>query len=156
MTILKYLFATFLIFAIAIGALISAGQIPDSKAVSGGELPTGVIAEFHEIGIVPNDEKIHYFYSEDFFSFINYGNLFTDKTVIAYETDEISNERNIFSAKYNEITDIKFDKAPNSFDDSTIEIFVNGESSFSLFVSAEENGDDKFYQKLLKTWEKNK
>lgn len=156
MTILKYLFAAFFIIVIALGTLVSTGQIPDSKAVSGDELPSGVISELYEIGIVPNDEKIHYFYSEDIFSFVNYGNLFTDKTVIAYETDEISNERNVFSAKYNEITGIKFDKAPNSLDDSTIEIFVNGESSFSLLVSAEENSDDKFYQKLLITWEKNK
>ena len=51
--------------------------------------------ELVEAGIVADHETILYYYSEDLFSFVDFGNLFTEKRAVSYELDPDTNEQNI-------------------------------------------------------------
>jgi len=155
--VLKFLGLGLIVLLAAFTMFMMTGQIPDSKAVTGAKLPGSAISDLREAGIVSENEEIIYFYSEDLFSFVDYGNLYTNERVISYELDEDTGERNIYTAKYDIITDIKMTESTSLIEDSVVEIYVNGELEFSLLVSAESNGDDRFYKKLLEKWKaKNK
>ncbi len=150
--ILKYGFTLIVLLGIALTVFISMGEIPDSKAVKGKDLPSGALESLREAGIVSKSEKIHYFYSEDLFSFVDYGNFFTDTRVVSYEVDGETNQRNVYSANFEEITNIQHNSSESFLDDSIIEIFVDEQHSFNLVVSTEGNGDQRFYKKLVETW----
>ncbi len=128
------------------------GMIPAVKATKGDELSTSTVNSLLKEGIIEPNENIHFFYSEDLFSFTNYGNLFTDKRIISYETDEDTDERTIFYAEYDEVSDIKFKASEEALEDSMIHIYVNGVHGFSLLVSNEDDGDKLFYKSLVKLW----
>jgi len=150
--VIKYIFASlFLIFALMY-LLMTAGVMPDTKVVAGDSLSSEVIASLREEGIILADEKIQYFYSEDLFSFENYGNLFTETRVVSYEMDAETNKRVIYSLPLAQVSDINLVKGESEFDDSIIEIFANNEHKFSLVVSREEDGDDNFYSSLVSQW----
>lgn len=131
---------------------MATGQVPDSKAVTGNELSDSVQQKLVESGIVFENETIEYYYSEGLTSFVDYGNLFTDARVVSYELDPETNDRHIYSANYNDISEFKFEKSEDMLEDSVIEVYEAGEYSFALIVSNEEDGDDKFYNKLNEIW----
>ncbi len=150
--ILKSFFGGLLLLGIAFTVFIATGQIPHSKAVTGMELAQSAQKKLVESGIVLESEKIEYYYSEGLTSFVDYGNLFTDMRVISYELDPETNERKIYSANYNEISEFLFERAESVLEDSVIQVYESGEFSFALLVSDEEGGDEKFYRKLVETW----
>ncbi len=135
---------------------MSMGEIPDSKAVTGEELPAEAISSLLESGIIREGEKIQYYYSEGLMSFVDFGNLFTNSRVISYEVDADTDKKNIYSAVYSKITDIQFTKSENIIEDSVIEIHVKNQPGFILFISPEEGRDQLFYQKLVETWNANR
>lgn len=150
--VIKYIFASLFLFFALIYLLMSAGVMPDTKVVAGDSLPSEVVASLREEGIIQDGEKIQYYYSEDLFSFENYGNLFTETRVVSYETNEETGKRVIYSLPLAQVTDINFVKGESEFDDSIIEIFADNKHKFSLLVSREEDGDDKFYSSLVSRW----
>ena len=135
------------------GWLLTTGYVPDSKVVSGDTLSASVIEDLRDEGIIDGDERIKYFYSEDLFSFVNYGNLYTDRHVISYEIDSDTNTRNIYSAKFADKSDLQFLESEEVFSDSIIDVYVNGEVEFSLVVSNEEGGDETFFNSLERFWQ---
>lgn len=150
--IIKILFAGMLLIGSVFAVFIATGSVPDTKAVTGSELPDSAQQKLVESGIVFENEVIEYYYSEGLTSFVDYGNLFTDTRVISYELDPDTNERNIYSATYGEISGITFDKSDSMLEDSVIEVYESGEYSFLLYVSSEDGRDVKFYQKLTEIW----
>jgi len=155
-TVLKILGAGVLllvVFLFVFGWLLTTGYVPDSKVVSGDTLSLSVIEDLRDEGIIEGDESIKYFYSEDLFSFVNYGNLYTDKRVISYEIDYDTNARKIYSAKFADISDLQFQESEEVLSDSMIDVYVNGEVEFSLVVSNEEGGDETFFNSLERFWQ---
>jgi len=155
-TLTAFTIAIILIITVAftmVEVLAFFGKVPDTKAVTGSELSDSAKGDLVQSGIITNAEKIYYFYSEDFVSFIDYGNLFTDQRVISYELDQDSDERTLYSANYAEISDIQFHQSQDLLEDSTIEIFVDEELAFMLYVSTERRRDQAFFSKLIKVWE---
>jgi len=154
--VLGILFAGILTPLLVFGLLTLRGQTPDIKAVTGSDLSSHAKQKLVEAGIVTESENIEYFYSEDLFSFVNFGNLFTNERVISYELDADTDEKNIYSATYGEISDIEFNKSESMLEDSTIDIYQDGSFSFMLVVSNEENGDEAFHNKLVQNWMANR
>jgi hypothetical protein len=151
--IIKYFLLAIVLLVVGLAISINFSVIPDTKVVTGSELPNSVKEEMVENGIITEKEKIQYFYSEDLFSFIDYGNLFTQYRVVSYELDGETNERSIYSATYPEISQIEFKEGATQLDDSLIDVYVDGRHSFSLVVSREEDGDKVFYDALVEKWE---
>jgi len=153
---IKSLFFFMLLLGAVNNFLIFIGQIPDEKAVTGDELPDSAKLALIESGIISEDEKIEYYYSEGILSFVDYGNLFTDIRVISYEVDQESDSRYVYYAHYGDISDIKFNKSDSLLDDSVIEVYENGDLSFFLVVSNKGNLDEAFYKKLVQVWKSKK
>jgi hypothetical protein len=148
----KYFVLAIILLIAGLTLFVNLSVIPDVKVVSGEELPKSVKEEMVEVGIIAETEDIKYFYSEDLFSFIDYGNLFTQDRVVSYELYGETKERRIYTATYNEISHIEFQKGESSLDDSVIEIYVGGKHRFNLIVSQEEGGDKIFYDALINKW----
>jgi hypothetical protein len=150
--LIKLIF-TIVLLLIAAGIFFAEiGTIPDSKAVVGSDLPEKALRALKESGIVGENEEIEYYYSEDLFSFSDYGNLFTNSRVISYELDNETNERNVYSALYSEISDLKIIRPEDILDDAVIQVYIKGEHAFDLVVSTEDGGHEKFFNGLVQKW----
>lgn len=154
--ILKICFTLVILLSIVFTVLTLFGKIPDIEAVTGEKLPSEAVTSLLESGIIKEGEKIQYYYSEDLFSFVDNGDLFTNSRVIAFETNPDTNDRKIYSAVYSEISDIKFIKSESTLEFSEIEIHVKNRPTFRLYVSTEEGGDQLFYKKLIEIWNANR
>jgi hypothetical protein len=145
------------LFGISFSLLSTIGIIPDSKVVNGEDLNDTVIKDLRAEGILGSNELIHQFYSEDLFSFVDYGNFFTDKRVVSYEIDFESDKRVIYTSDYEYITDIKFVEAESAIDNAYVAIYQGtAEPLFYLAISAESDLDRGFYDELLEKWQASK
>lgn len=154
--ILVFLFAGIVSVGVLGVVFTFTGHMPDTKAVIGEKLPTAAKVKLIESGLVGEGESIEYFYSEAMLSFVEFGNFFTDTRVVSYELDEETNERVIYSATYDEISDLEFEKSTDILEDSLIYVYQDGVWSFALVVSNEADGDVAFYNKLAQMWKANR
>lgn len=141
-------------FFLAIGVAIETGYIPETTALPAGKIHPRYIKQIKEIGIINPDEKVLYFYSGSLVSVKNKGSLYTKGRVISY--NKYNDEIEMYSAPYHKITAIEFEQSESWMEDSTITVTLIDGSWFEFFISADSNGDKKFYDKLIETWERNK
>jgi len=134
---------------IGLGVMLTFGGIP-TKVVPGSELTPRQTQLLQDNGIVESDEQILMFYSQAVFSILQEGNLITDKRVISYEKEE--EDIWIYDARYHEITDIRVEQKGNSSKDTIVKIALADDGYFLLFLSAEDQGDDKFLGILQQKW----
>lgn len=135
---------------VAFAVAMEVGYFPDTVAKPRGMIPKRQLAQLRDNGIIEADEEVYYFYSRAMFSVLNEGNLFTDERVISYERD--AGELVIYSATYNEIHAIDFEKSERWLDDSVITITLWDDDWFVLVVSGERRRDVAFYQHLREQW----
>jgi hypothetical protein len=152
---IPYLRVGIVIVLVLFFILAKQGTIPDVAAIPGERLPEVVKQLLVNEGIVSVEETIQYYYSEDLFSYKNYGNLFTDYRVISYELDE-DEQRQVYSAEYKDIDKLVFDRDDPDRWDSTIKVYTKSGHAFTLVISNEDGGDKTFYDKLKDLWEKKK
>lgn len=127
------------------------GYLPDTKAIPGENLQPRVLELLRQEGFVEPDEEVLYFYSAGFLSFLDDGNLFTDRRVISYAQWE-GPEVQIFSATYPEVLEIEPTWSNSLFEDSVLTIHT-ATHEFELWVSNEGKRDREFYRRLIETWE---
>jgi len=139
---------------LAIGAAIETGYIPETTALPAGKIHPRYIKQLKEIGVINPDEKVLYFYSGSLISVKNEGNLYTKDRLISYK--KYNDELEMYSAPYHEITAIEFEPSKSWMEESTITVTLIDGSWFEFAVSADSNGDKKFYDKLIETWKRNK
>ena len=127
------------------------GHFADTDAVSANKIHPRQVRKLQEMGVIKEGEKVQYFYSAAFFSIRGDGNLFTDQRVISYA--EYDGELDIYNAFYDEVESIDFFPAESWSYDSVIEVTLKDQSWFSLYVSTNEGGDVRFYERLVRMWE---
>ncbi len=133
-----------------LGLGIENGRIPDTVALPKSKIHSNTLKILREMGVLEAQEEVQYFYSEGLLSIEETGNLFTDSRVIAYRTDDEGLQ--LYAATYPEIATVDFVPSESWLDDSTVTITTHNGDWFVLFVSAESQGDDLFYQRLLEQW----
>lgn len=133
---------------IGLGYLIEAGKVPDSAALPKNKISSELVAKLRELKIVEADEEVQFYYSPALLSFEAEGYLFTDRRVISYEN------KDIYSATWDEIENIEFEDSDSFFEDAIITVTTTDDEIFILFVSAESNLDNAFYNQLEKLWQK--
>lgn len=141
---------TFVIL-LGLGLLIEAKFVPDTEAVRGNELREATIQELVENGVLEEGETIQYFYSAGLFSYLEDGNLFTDRRVISYSSLD-SDDPFLEAATFDEIAALDISYSESFLEDSMIEVTRTSGDVFYLIVSAEEKGDRKFFKALEKRW----
>lgn len=147
---LPFVVAVAMVLLFGIG--IEAGFLPDSRARAGSELPSSVVEELRELGIVDADEPVLFFYSGAMLSIAGDGNLFTDRRVISYQT--LEGRLHVYEASWDEIEEIEFDDTDSWLEDSTITVQRKDGDWFLLIVANESRGDDAFYRELRDTWQR--
>jgi hypothetical protein len=146
--------ALIIVLILVLGAAIETGYIPEETALPAGKIHPRYIRQLKQIGVINPDEKVLYFYSGSLVSVKNEGNLYTKDRVISYQ--KYNDELEIYSAPYHEIAAIEFEPSESWIEDSNITVTLIDGSWFEFSISTFSDGDKKFYNKLLETWERNK
>ena len=124
------------------------GVVPSTRVQSANEINTNDIAVLIDNGIVPEDEKVEYFYSQGLSSILESGNVLTNGRVILYLTDENS-ELQVYQIPLNEVTDVSMESQGDTFNESVYKVSTeNPDQWLKLFLSAEQKGDRKFVKAL--------
>ena len=140
-----------IVIVLGLGLLAETQLIPSTKAVKGHELRQATIQQLVDHGVLEADETVQYFYSVGFISYLEDGNLFTDRRVISYQSLD-SDEPYLDAATFDEIAGLDISYSESFLDDSLIEVTLKNGDSFYLYVSAEEKGDRKFFKALEEKW----
>ena len=141
--------ALLLLMVVVIGT--ETGHFADPDVVPVNKIHPRQVRKLQEMGVIQGGENVQYFYSGAFFSIRGDGNLFTDQRVISYA--KYDGELEISNAYYDEVESIDFFPAESWSDDSIIEVTLKDQSWFSLYVSTNEGGDVRFYERLVRMWE---
>ncbi|MGI0117543.1 DUF3857 domain-containing transglutaminase family protein [Zooshikella sp. RANM57] len=137
---IMYQFATYLSF------------MPSSEVIAGDQLWKKDLKFMHRNGLLRTDEKLLYFYSDGLFSFQEDGNAVTNKRVLSYWRDDLTQQLNVETAGFNEIINIDVDRQLLK-DNTIITVTRTDGSQFILFVSQKGRKDHFFTQKLLTLWQ---
>jgi hypothetical protein len=135
---------------IILGLSIFSIFTPSIAVLEGGSLKQADEAFLREQEIVEPDELILLFYSAGVFSIKEDGNLLTDRRVISYET--YAGELIVYAAAFDEIEEILIDGKGSTFSDTVIRVVrIDGEE-FLLYLTVEDDGDERFIRDLRKAW----
>jgi hypothetical protein len=141
-----------IVLAIALGSAIEHGLVPDVEALPAGKIHPRYLKTLREMKVISPEERVLYFYSDGFLSIKTGGNLFTKDRVISYKGS--GDELEVYSATYDEIVSIGFEQSKSWEEDSNITVKLRDGSWFTLTVGTDSNGDEKFYRRLLASWER--
>jgi transglutaminase-like putative cysteine protease len=128
--------------------------IPSSNIERGSRIWSHDLRFMQRQGVVPIDEKIEYFFSNDFWSIRADGNGFTENRVFSYwnENDQLTVEQ----SDYSDIKNIEV-KYPDSFaSDTIVTVSRMDDSTFLLFLSGEKSKDMVFVRKMRMRWQTSK
>lgn len=136
-----------------IGFIVLAMMAPEDNIVAGSQMPSEQVQTLKSIGALNDDEQIVYFYTVGLMDITEGGSFFTDKRVVNYipvgETGHHINE-----ASYEEITAINPTWSTSWIDNTIFTIEKDDGTFFDLEVTALEQADKRFHQRLLKEWSK--
>jgi len=135
---------------LVIGVLIETGVLPDSAAVPGHELTATTLDVLREEGLIEEDERVLFFYSDGFFSVREDGNFFTDRRAVSYWED--GDDFYVESADYHDVESIEFAHDTSLLANSVITVERVDGSQFELIVSNEAGKDEEFFELLERTW----
>ena len=139
---------------IVFSLLMDSGHIPDTAAVPGDEVKDSLLELLREDTGLREDERVLYYYSAGTFDFHEDGNYFTDSRVVSYWIE--GGEFFFEEATYPEIDDIVPTYEEAFLENSQIWIERGDGSSFMLYVSNEDGGDETFISLLIETWQANR
>lgn len=128
----------------------SLGIIPSDKVVNGNSLRSWDIKFIHRKGILPANEQVRYFYSDDWLTLHDDGNGFSDYHLFSYWRDE--GKFYIKRAHFRDIEKIEVQNATDKNNDSIITVVKKDGSTFALLVSSNDDLDKLFIKELKKRW----
>jgi len=152
-TVFGTIVVSIFLLLIALGTAIEYGFIPDAEALPAGKIHPRHLKQLKQMRVINFDERVLYFYSGSLLSIKKDGNLFTKDRVISYKGYD--DELELYSATYDEIIAIDFEPSKAWGDDSVITVQLKDGAWFTLSISTESNGDEKFYRRLEDTWKRN-
>jgi len=152
--IFKYIGNSITCFFVVLASLTPApyiaehfGYIPSTVVTAGNELPEKAIETLIENKIINRGENIALFYSNGVFSYLEDGNLITDKRVISYWEENSKIE--IVSINLDDIKQVEVANSESIFEDSIIYVYSNSES-MTLYANTYKSRDLAFIKLLNK------
>lgn len=129
--------------------------LPSGSVVTQTQIMKHDLRYFYRQRLIPANEKIHYFYSDAYFDIRDDGNGFTEKRVFSYWQDE-DNGFQKEVATFDKIESIEVQFSNDEYENTIITITRADDTDFMLFVSAVEEGDQRFVKELKKRWKEKK
>lgn len=139
---------------LVVSTLGSLYLIPSSEVEKGGRIWSHDLRFMQREGILSANEKVQYFFSNDFWSIRADGNGFTENRVFSYwnDNDQLSVEK----ADYSNIKNIEVQYGKAYADDTIITISRSDDSTFMLFLSGDKSKDRHFVKEMTKLWDESK
>lgn len=128
--------------------------IPNGEVVKGHQLPSWELKFMQREGLLQEDARLLFFYSNDFLFMRNDGNGVTDTNVFSYWHEKDSSILSTKSTTFDDIDDINVQYAESKGEDTIITIIPKNGSSFILYASSE-NGNDKLFVQAIRDRLKN-
>ena len=138
----------FIVVAFIYGFLIETGKAPRPEVLTGNQLKHETKETLRQKGILLKNERIDFFFSSGFLSILEEGNILTDKRVISYET--IEGELIVYALSLDEVTKYEVVEKGDLFNNTVINVFSGEENWITLWLSADNNGDENFIEALSK------
>lgn len=129
------------------GVLLSVGVMPDTSVLEKEAIPEYQINVLRDNQVIDQSESVEYFYSAGIFSILEDGNLFTDKRVISYLTNEYD-ELEIYNFNFEDIERIDLVEQGHDLADSIYQITGPEDDWLYLYLSTEQDGDKQFISAL--------
>ncbi len=142
---------------VAIGVAAEMGYLPPTAVVERAKLRTSVVELLREHGILEPGETVRYYYSTGFLSYLEDGNIVTDRRVISYWQPLGETAIEVAAATYAEIADVAVDWGDSFLDDTVITVTLREDENgiageIELWASTEDGGDKKFHAELERLW----
>ncbi|GAB6263574.1 hypothetical protein L4174_023205 [Photobacterium sp. CCB-ST2H9] len=138
------------VFILILGFVLMStfGFIPSTRVQSNQEISKNDISILRQNGIVNDDDKVEFFYSQGFLSIMESGNVLTQDRVILYLTDENESVL-VYEIPLSEITSVEMELQGDIFTESIYKVNTEDPDHWiKLFLSVEQNGDQKFINAL--------
>ena len=133
--------------------IVMASLGPGTEVIPGKMLNRKYVNFIRDKGLIEPSERIEYWYSDALSDFRDGFYMFTDRKVLLYCKDW---EEPSIAVPFSSISDIQFQKEPSFFEDSEITLVLSDGSTVFFPVSSDNNGDEKFLERLTQLWEKNR
>jgi hypothetical protein len=143
--------ALVIIFAlVTFGAATMTGFLPSTEVQSGEQMWQREVDILVANGIIYEEDKIEYFYSEGLWSILEGGQMLVQDRVISYGPDE-NQELMIYELYYKDIVSIDLIEKGGVLSDTSYKIQGHQEDAWlMLWLSAEGGGDEVFIDALYK------
>ncbi|MEE9295652.1 MAG: hypothetical protein V3W34_11915 [Phycisphaerae bacterium] len=122
-------------------------QGPDTKVLSGRQLPARFMAQIRALNLLEPEEQIHYFYSDALLNIEEGMYLLTDRKVVIYSR---SYDDPALIIPFSEIVDVEVTFSESWLEDSVIGLSLVDDTYASFPVSREGGGDKRVYEALKK------
>jgi hypothetical protein len=126
---------------------------PDLEAKPGSQTPKRFIRTIRARGLLAPTETPTYFFSDGFTDIEDGMYFFTDRKLVAYSSEW---DPPAVVVPLTDITQLDLTRSTSWLDDSTIAVQYGGGGFLEIPVSAEKDGDLRFYQALESAWKKSK
>ena len=120
---------------------------PDTKVMSGRQVPARFLAQIRKLEVLEPDEQIRYFYSDALVNIEEGFYLLTDRKVVVYSR---TYEEPAVLVPFHEIEEIDAAFSDTWLDDSWITLTLTDGTLVSFPASSEGGGDHKMYDTLKK------
>lgn len=139
--------------------LICAGLVyigmrsPAIDAIPGRQVPTRYLTQIRDLGLIGPTEKILYFYSDAMLDIEEGMYFFTNEKVVVYSTYLDPPE---IIVAYDEIAEMGAEFSDEFFIDGVIWLNLHDGSQVTMPVPSVGGGDERFFDLLQATWERNR
>ena len=124
-----------------IGLVILGSLVPETYVYLGRQIPKKYLSEIRSLGLLAEDEKIKYFYTDAFLD-IKEGMYFvTDKNLVLYSSSWEVPETMI---PFDQIASIEVQYDDSFFEDTSVFVTTHSGMEVSFPVSSEKERDRKF------------
>ena len=128
-----------------IGLVILGSLVPETYVYLGRQIPKNYLSEIRSLGLIAEDEKIKYFYTDALFD-IKEGMYFvTDKNLVLYSSNWEEPETMI---PFDQIASIEVQYDDSFFEDTSVFVTTHSGMEVSFPVSSEKGRDRKFVEAI--------
>jgi len=129
---------------------VETNLVPSNGVVDGSDVWQHDVDFMRRIGVIEPNESIEFFYSSGFLTNHSDGNGFSKSKVFSYWKNDSSQQLQIETARFTDISDIEFTYGKKS-KDTVAKIIRNDGSHFLLFIATDNDKDRTFARRLNKT-----
>ncbi|MGB0583349.1 MAG: HEAT repeat domain-containing protein, partial [Limisphaerales bacterium] len=115
----------------------------ETHVVSGDQVKSNQLRIIKKLGLLEEGETIQWFYTDGVFSIREGMYFLTEERLVMYSTEY---EPHNYATKLEDIVKVELDKNESFFIDGYIEVAMVDGEAWSIPISSERGGDEKFFQ----------